>query len=42
MTPAEQRVDPAGSGVLRFEVRVEPVGPVVESDDDGWTFREGD
>ncbi len=61
VTPAEQRVDPAGSGVLRFEVRVEPgasgevkartmsgdtgstlFGPMVESDDDGWSFREGD
>ncbi len=61
VNPAEQRVDPAGSGVLRFEVRVDPgasgelkartisgdtgstlFGPVVESDDDGWTFREGD
>ncbi len=60
VTPAEQRVDPAGSGVLRFEVRVDPgasgevkartisgdtgstlFGPVVESEEDGWTFREG-
>ncbi len=61
VSPAEQEVDPSGSGILRFEVRVQPgasgelkartisgdtgstlFGPAVESDDDGWTFREGD
>ena len=61
VSPAEQLVDPAGSGILRFEVRVSPgasgdlkartisgdtsstlFGPMVESSDAGWGFREGE